>query len=419
MVGSHNIIIQCVGSAGDVLPLLSLGRELCKHNAQITVITTGEFRERVESCGFRFVEVGTRKDYETLLEDPRLWNPNKALDLLIDVIANTLQPCVEAINREIDLCGEERVVLIGTSLAFAARVVREQRLIPMATVHLAPSCIRSYTDSSVMHPKLAWFPRAPYIIKKVLYNLVDWSINQKCAALYNQLAHLNISLPRNIFYSWWNSPDCVLALWPEWFAPRQFDWPEQTIQGDFYLNADNFGSLTPSHLEWLDAGDAPLAFLAGSANKHASEYFAAAVKTCQSLGRRGILLTKYSEQLPDNLPDNVRHIDWAPLNQLLPRCAAMIHHGGIGTTSAGFAAGIPQIITPLAYDQFDNATRIKRLGVGNIVLNPTASNLKQSFESIITSNTVYQRCQTIQNQMSDLSHHDTVCQTILDLKCKN
>jgi UDP:flavonoid glycosyltransferase YjiC (YdhE family) len=47
------------------------------------------------------------------------------------------------------------------------------------------------------------------------------------------------------------------------------------------------------------------------------------------------------------------------------KAAALVHHGGIGTTAQALAAGIPQLAMPLAHDQFDNATRVKRLGVGD------------------------------------------------------
>ena len=58
---------------------------------------------------------------------------------------------------------------------------------------------------------------------------------------------------------------------------------------------------------------------------------------------------------------------WLPyvaLRTLLPRSAALVHHGGIGTTAEALRAGVPQVIVPLAYDQFDNAARVTALGAG-------------------------------------------------------
>src|SRR6202012_1799180 len=55
---------------------------------------------------------------------------------------------------------------------------------------------------------------------------------------------------------------------------------------------------------------------------------------------------------------------YVPLRALLPRCAALVHHGGIGTTAEALRAGVPQVIVPLAFDQFDNAARVRALGAG-------------------------------------------------------
>jgi rhamnosyltransferase subunit B len=60
----------------------------------------------------------------------------------------------------------------------------------------------------------------------------------------------------------------------------------------------------------------------------------------------------------------VRHCAFAPFRQLLPLCAAVVHHGGIGTTAAALEAGCPQLILPLAWDQPDNAARVTALGTG-------------------------------------------------------
>ncbi|HLL88375.1 MAG TPA: nucleotide disphospho-sugar-binding domain-containing protein, partial [Tepidisphaeraceae bacterium] len=86
---------------------------------------------------------------------------------------------------------------------------------------------------------------------------------------------------------------------------------------------------------------------------------------CRRLGRRGLLLTRFAEQVPTDLPPGVIHVPFAPFSQLLPRCAALVHHGGIGTTSQGLAAGVPQLVMPMSHDQPDNALRVMRLGVGD------------------------------------------------------
>jgi rhamnosyltransferase subunit B len=63
------------------------------------------------------------------------------------------------------------------------------------------------------------------------------------------------------------------------------------------------------------------------------------------------------------LPEGAHHVAYAPFSSLLPRLSLLIHHGGIGTSAQTLAAGIPQIVVPFAHDQFDNAARLRRLGV--------------------------------------------------------
>src|SRR5947209_12830626 len=97
---------------------------------------------------------------------------------------------------------------------------------------------------------------------------------------------------------------------------------------------------------------------------HAAGFFRAAVAACGAAGVRGLLLTKYPGLVPSPLPPAIRHCAYAPFRQLLPLCGAVVHHGGVGTTAAALEAGCPQLVLPLAWDQPDNAARVRRLGVG-------------------------------------------------------
>jgi UDP:flavonoid glycosyltransferase YjiC (YdhE family) len=124
----------------------------------------------------------------------------------------------------------------------------------------------------------------------------------------------------------------------------------------------------PADVEaFLAAGEAPLVFTPGTAMKQGQAFFAAAVEACGRLGRRGMLLTRFPEQVPSPLPEGVRHFGYVPFSQVFPRAAAVVHHGGVGTTAQALAAGVPQLVMPLAHDQPDNAARVRRLGAGRAI----------------------------------------------------
>jgi rhamnosyltransferase subunit B len=82
-----------------------------------------------------------------------------------------------------------------------------------------------------------------------------------------------------------------------------------------------------------------------------------------------------------------------PFRQVLPKCKVILHHGGIGTAALAFASGTPQVVTPFAHDQFDNAARIEKTGCGvriNGVLN--ARKLIEALSRAATSPLIAHAC---------------------------
>jgi UDP:flavonoid glycosyltransferase YjiC (YdhE family) len=81
-------------------------------------------------------------------------------------------------------------------------------------------------------------------------------------------------------------------------------------------------------------------------------------------GQRGLLLTGWGGMNVMRVPDNVFVLNSAPHNWLFPRMAAVVHHGGAGTTAEGLRAGVPTVIVPFIVDQPFWGKRVKDLGVG-------------------------------------------------------
>jgi rhamnosyltransferase subunit B len=136
----------------------------------------------------------------------------------------------------------------------------------------------------------------------------------------------------------------------------------------FALYDPHLAATLPAELErFLAEGDAPLVFTPGSGNRQARRWLARAVQAAQRLGRRALLLTPHREQVPASLPPGVLWLPYVPLRALLPRAAALVHHGGIGTTAEALRAGVPQLVVPLAYDQFDNGARVEALAAGRML----------------------------------------------------
>jgi rhamnosyltransferase subunit B len=120
------------------------------------------------------------------------------------------------------------------------------------------------------------------------------------------------------------------------------------------------------------------------------------LQALRKLGRRGIFLTKDERQVPP-LPPEILLRPYVPMSVLLPHTAALVHHGGIGTTALAFAAGIPQLATPFAHDQFDNSARLERLGCGVRLDAPAqAQPLTEALQHLLEEPAVTAKCKELQ-----------------------
>jgi rhamnosyltransferase subunit B len=159
--------------------------------------------------------------------------------------------------------------------------------------------------------------------------------------------------------------DLSIALFPDWFAPIQPDWPQPLVQSGFpRYEPDPQAALSPELLHFLGQGGRPLVFTPGTGNRQARAYFEHAAEAAALLGERAIFLTPHRDALPPELPHHVLWQEYVPLRALLPHVAVLVHHGGIGTTAEALHAGRAQLVVPLAHDQFDNGARVEALGVG-------------------------------------------------------
>jgi UDP:flavonoid glycosyltransferase YjiC (YdhE family) len=358
-----NILLIPIGSAGDVHPFVALGLALRDRGHRVTVITSVYFERLLRQVGLDYIGLGSVEQFESILLHPDSWHPRRGFQVVFRWgVLPWIRPLYDLIAQRY-VPGE---TVVATSLmAFGARLAQEKLGVPLVSVELQPAMLRSDHQTSVLPglPLPDWLPAA---VKRLAYWLGDVLVIDPVIAPGTNAVRAELGLPpvRRLLDQWWHSPQRILGMYPAWYAPPQPDWPPQLALTGFPL-FDERGLAEPPKevLSFLDGGP-PLVFTAGSAMRQGQAFFATAAEACRLLGRRGLLLTRYPEQLPARLPDGVRHCAYMPFSQLLPRCAALVHHGGIGTTAQALAAGIPQLVMPMSHDQPDNAARVERLGVG-------------------------------------------------------
>ncbi len=362
-----DILLVPFGSHGDVHPFLALGQALRERGHHVTFILNELFGPLVRGLGFVHVPLGDDERLAEVQNDPDLWHPRKAFKVVAKTVLEAARLTYPLI---VDRIVPGETVVVGGSMAFSARLAHEKTGVPAATVHLQPAVFFS-NDETPTFPGLGVVTNWPRWFKRPFYDFIySQGIDPSIAPGLNAFrAELGLPPVRDIMRDYLHAPQLVLGFFPSWFAAPQRDWPRQTKLVGFPLFDEQDATPIPPELEaFLDAGPPPIAFTPGSGNLHARAFFDASAEACHLLGRRGILLSRFAKNVPPTLPEGVVHFPYAPFGTLLPRIAALVHHGGIGTSAQAMATATPQLVMPLAYDQFDNVARMAKRGIARALL---------------------------------------------------
>jgi rhamnosyltransferase subunit B len=391
------MIITAIGSAGDVHPLLGIGRTLAARGHEVVFCTHAPFEAAVRRFGFAFVPVGTADEYNAAMADPALWNPRTSFKTLWNVLAPIMRPHFDTLRALTDA----DTVLIGTLWAFSARMMQERFGTPYVSVQISPSTLLS-AHAPPTHKRLTIPQGLPLWLKTGLMRVIERGVLDKiCGPRLNAVRdELGLPPARRILGEWLHSPDGVLCLFPEWFAAPQPDWPAQHLQSGFPLFNEISAPAPDAELDaFIAAGEAPVVFTAGSTLIDGAGYAKAVAHALRVSGARGVLLTPEADTLPDTETLLARR--YVPMRELLPRCRALVHHGGVGTASLAYEAGIPQVVTPFAHDQFDNAQRVAASGCGVRLDAPIdEARLAAALVRVLGDRAMAERCRQVRVRMA-------------------
>ncbi len=408
-----DFLLIALGSHGDVHPFVGIGRGLFSRGHRVRVAANEHFKKLVENAGLEFVQAGDEALFNRMKNDPDVWHVSKGPQRVMEFVAKTIDQVYDMVLREATL--ETRIV--GSSLSLGARCAQEKFGYKLTTVHLAPICIRSIEHMPALPGGLIdlnWFP---HFVRRGFWRFADWLLIEPMIRPELNAFRDKHGLPpvRGIVGQWWNSPTLTIGMWPEWFFPIQPDYPRQVKLAGFPLyDESDHVSLDPELESFLQSGPPPIAFTPGSAMLFGHKFFEAAVDACVRMNRRGILLSRHPDHIPANLPETIKYVPFAPFGVLLPRCSAVVHHGGIGSTAQGFNSGIPQLIMPMSHDQFDNAAIAKRIGVADFlsVRAFKGRNVASKLEQLIQSDEALQKCQQIQQQIRSENAVEKCCRLL-------
>lgn len=372
MSGRH-IVMATVGSQGDLFPFLAVGRELRKRGYRVTIGAHGIHRDAVSEAGLDFVMAsGIAEPDDKAAFAARAFHPWRGPRFVVrDLAAADVASSYAALAP---VCVDADAIVTST-LAFAGQILGETRRIAWLSAALSPAVFLSAFDPPAtgvdwLDRFLRSSPRRGAWVRRIGEAVTSpWT---KAVRSFRQsLGLAPVSVWGDPFHRGQHARDGVLAMYSPLLGRPPKDSPAHCVVTGYCRYAPS-GDVLPAELAaFLDAGEPPLVFTLGSAAVHAGQTFLRqSLVAASTLGRRAVLLTGSPEmraRLPLSLPGDAFAAAYAPHGALFARAAAVVHHGGIGTTQEALRAGCPELVVPHGFDQPDNAARVVRLGVGDVL----------------------------------------------------
>lgn len=360
-----DISIVAGGSRGDVQPYVALGKGLREAGHHVQLLTSDDFEDLVTGAGLTFHSTGIR--VETLLQSAE-WRATTEsgnfLAILARMRAEMRRGALELVQRMPALFKGSDAIVTGLAGMTGVFAVAEMIKTPVIQAYVVPfTPTREFSSPLVPGLPLGGaLNRLSFHVTRQLF----WQ-SFKVADVATRQA---LGLPRESFWGPYRTltrrKAPVLYGYSRHVLPRPRDWAAHLqVTGYWFLDAPD-GWTPPADLAaFLAAGDPPVYIGFGSMgarDPHAAGRIA--LEALERSGQRGVLATGWGGLQPSDLPATVHLIAELPHSWLFERMAAVVHHGGAGTTAASLRAGVPSVIIPFMGDQPFWGRRVADLGVG-------------------------------------------------------
>jgi len=376
----RKVVISTAGSLGDLNPFIALALELKARGYEPLIASQNEFRAKIMAAGIDFhplrpgvedVKGELGIDEQTIFR--KATNGSSGLPFLVRRIA---MPFLRRAYDDMMAATQGASLVVTHPSAFAARLAAENRGLLWMSAVLAPFGLMSSCDPPVFStaPGLALLRELTGArFDAALLSMVKKVLDPWTAPFQQLRRELGLPPVVNPLFEGQFSPYATLALYSKWMGDLQPDHPVNCdITGFVYYDSPAGApkELPEGLKRFLAEGPPPLVFTLGTALvMDPGDFYQRSLKIAQMLGRRAVFLgldkdsPEQADRLRRALPSSVFAAGYLPHSLVFPHAEAIVHHGGVGTTAQALRAGKPQLITPFAGDQPDNAMRMCRLGV--------------------------------------------------------
>lgn len=400
------IAIIATGSRGDVQPYVALGKGLVGAGHELRLVTHENFKSLVQSHDVEFWPVeGNVQDIAQSDDMRELLEKGNFLSIMSLMAKAAQDGAVQLANGGLAACHDTDLILGGMGGVYTGISLAEKFGIPFLQAFLVPFT-PTQAFASVLLPGQVRLPSG--FLKRISHHLTRQVMWQSFRSADRIARREVLDLPDAPFWGPYNSTRTlgtpILYGFSSLVIPPPPDWSDDVhTTGYWFLDTPNEWAPPSELLEFLDSGSPPVCIGFGSmGNRKPEETTELILQALGYANQRAILLSGWGGLKESELPDSVYMIDSVPHSWLFPRVAAVVHHGGVGTTAAGVRAGVPSIIVPFFGDQPFWGNRIAELGVGPKPIprkKLTPEKLAASIETAVSDPSMRQRASNLGSEI--------------------
>jgi len=395
------IAIIAPGSRGDVQPYIALGKGLRDAGHEVRLLTHENFASFVKAHQLEFWPLrGNVQEVAESLEMRELLEKGNFLAIAAFQANAAKQAALEWAEDSMAACTGMEVLLAGIGGLFIGISLAEKLNIPLIQAHSIPfTPTKSFPGA--LFPQTALKLASVNYLSHQITRQVMWQGFRVADKVVRQAA---LGLPSAPFLGPYRSRALesmpVLYGFSPSVIPPPTDWDtDKKITGYWFLDEEDAWQPSPDLVDFLNSGSAPIYIGFGSmSNRNPEETAELVINAVRLSKQRAILLSGWGGLHSHALPDSVFLLSAVPHAWLFPRVAAVVHHGGAGTTAAGLRAGVPTIIIPFFGDQPFWGARVIELGVGPKPIprkRLTSENLAQALHETVTNEAMRQRASNL------------------------
>jgi len=358
--------ILTAGSRGDVQPYVALGAGLRAAGHEVRLATHGIFEPLARAHGLGFHAVAGNPEEMIQDELGHAWlESDRSPVRFVRGFRRIMGPVVHAATRDaLAACqGADLIITSGVGF-YMGYSIAEELGAPLLQAYLQPIHPTRAFPSAIFPTRYhggPWFNLLTHVGGGQLFWQLMRPLMNTARREILGLAPFSVVGP---FFDMQRRAMPVAYGYSPSVLPKPREWPAHIHVTGYWFLPDTEWAPPPELADFLAAGPPPVYVGFGSMGDRDPERTTAIVlDALRRAGRRGLLLTGWAGLAQGDLPDDVFKIEQAPHGWLFPRMAAVVHHGGAGTTAAGLRAGVPSVVVPFFADQPFWARRVLSLGV--------------------------------------------------------